>query len=508
MHKMADTAPAAQSSYGQILQSSALIGGASLLVVLIGLVRTKVLAVLLGPAGVGLLGLYSTLADMVRSLAEMGLNSSGVRQVAAAAATGDSARIARTTCVLRRLAVLLGGLGALLMALAAEPLARLTFGDTQHAGAVALLALAVWCGVWAGAQGALLQGLRRIAELAKMQVIGALAGMLASVLLVLLYGSAGVVLVIVAMTALNGVTAWWYSRRFRLPSPALSLRQSAAEASGLLKLGLAFMASALLMTGAAYAVRLLLTHNTGIEAAGLYQAAWTLGGLYVGFILQAMGADFYPRLTGVAEDNVQCNRLVNEQAHISLLLAGPGVLATLTLAPLVVTLFYSAEFAGAVAVLRWLCLGMALRVLIWPVGFILLAKGAQQLFFWSELAWTVSHLSLAWLLIAAYGLDGAGMAFVGAYLLHGLLVYALVRRLSGFRASGALRRTGLWFMVLIGGVFAGTLCLPPLAALLLGLLATVGSALSALRGLLGLLPPERMPRLLQQRWLRAGMVRS
>ena len=48
-----------------------------------------------------------------------------------------------------------------------------------------------------------------------------------------------------------------------------------------------------------------------------------------------MGADFYPRLTAVSKDNVACNRLVNEQARISLLLAGPGVIGTLTLAALV-----------------------------------------------------------------------------------------------------------------------------------------------------------------------------
>ena len=52
--------------------------------------------------------------------------------------------------------------------------------------------------------------------------------------------------------------------------------------------------------------------SASADAAGFYQAAWTLGGLYVGIILQAMGADFYPRLVGVATDNPQWNRLVND----------------------------------------------------------------------------------------------------------------------------------------------------------------------------------------------------
>src|SRR5436853_5685838 len=99
-----------------------------------------------------------------------------------------------------------------------------------------------------------------------------------------------------------------------------------------------------------------------------------------------MGSDCYPRLTAAAKDHAECNRMVNEQAEISLLMAGPGVLATLTLAPVVIALFYTTKFAGAVEPLRWICLGMALRVIAWPMGFIVLAKGAQKIFFWTEIA--------------------------------------------------------------------------------------------------------------------------
>ena len=66
-----------------------------------------------------------------------------------------------------------------------------------------------------------------------------------------------------------------------------------------------------------------------------------------------MGADFYPRLTGWRK-TTECNRLVNEQAQISLLIAGPGVIATLTFAPLVIAVFYSAAFWPAVSLLRWI----------------------------------------------------------------------------------------------------------------------------------------------------------
>jgi len=211
-------------------------------------------------------------------------------------------------------------------------------------------------------------------------------------------------------------------------------------------------------------------------------------------ILEAMGADFYPRLTAVAKDNAECNRLVNEQAHVSLLLAGPGVIATISLAPLVIALFYSTKFYAAVDVLRWLCLGMALRILSWPMGFIVLAKGAQQFFFWSEAAWTVVYLALAWVCVDSFGLNGAGIAFFGSYIFHVLMVALIVRRLSGFRWSVETKKASFFFIALLGLVFWATHTLPPVLGVITGTLVAALSGVYSVRVLIKLVSPDRIPR--------------
>ncbi len=482
------------SSYGQILKSSALIGGASLLNVLISLARTKALALLLGPAGVGLLGLYGAIFDLAQSVAGCGVSSSGVRQMAEAAGSGNHRRVALTWAALRRTAWFLGLLGAVGVFALAGPVADFTFGDRTHAAGVGLLGLAVLLRVLADSESAALQGLRRIGDLATLNVLGAALGALAAVPLVYWLGEDGVAWSLVAAAALAWLAARRLGRRACLPARRLPSLLLSREQTALLKLGFTFMASGLMVLGSAYLVRILLRHAAGVEAAGLYQAAWALGGLYVGFILQSMGADFYPRLTAVAHDSVACNRLVNEQAEVSLLLAGPGVLATLTLAPLVVGAFYTPEFQGAVGTLRWLCLGMALRIVSWPLGFIILAKGAQGWFFWGETAWTCVYLGLAWICVERFGLDGAGLAFLGSYVFHCLLNYVAARRLSGFAWSAGGLRANWAYLPLIGAVFAGFEVLPPLWGLGLGLAATVVGGVYSLGALLGLAAAGRAPR--------------
>jgi antigen flippase len=489
-----EPAPIEKGTYGQIVKSSALVGGSSVLNIAIGIVRTKVMAVLLGPAGFGLFGLYGSIATLTQTLAGMGINSSGVRQIAEAAGSDNSERIAQIAVVLRRISILLGLLGAVLLVIFSRQVSVVTFGTTQRTASVCLLSLAVLFQLVSAGQGALIQGMRRIADLAKMNVISALSGLIISIPVVYFFREKGIVPSLVGVAATMILTSWWFSRKIRIQNSPMSVSQVRHEAAALLKLGTAFMVSGLMVTGVAYIVRVILLQKVGFAATGIYQSAWVLGGLYVGFILQAMGADFYPRLSAVARDNKQCNRLVNEQALVGLLLAGPGVIATLTFAPLVIALFYSAKFGAAVGVLRWVCLGATLQVVTWPMGFIILAKARQDFFLLSEFVWAVIAVGLAWSCVASFGLNGAGIAFFLSYIVHAALVYPIVRRLSGFRWSPTNKRVGLLFFSLITAVFGAFWLLPLSVAVWIGTCAAIMATIFSVRSIVKLVSLEDVPR--------------
>jgi antigen flippase len=499
---------AEKPSYGQILKSSTLVGGSSALNTAIGILRTKALAVLLGPAGFGLFGLYGSIASLTQNVAGIGINSSGVRQIAAAVGSDDTQRIAQTTIVLRRTSIVLGVLGAGLLVLLSRQVSNLTFGTKEHVGAVCLLSLAVLFQLISGGQAALIQGMRRISDLAKMSVLGALFGTLISIPMVYFLREKGVVPSLVAVAAMTIVTSWWYSRKVQVRIPSMNASQIGREAAALLKLGFAFMASGLVAMGVAYAVRVIVVRRIGLEAAGFYQSAWTLGGLYVGIILQAMAADFYPRLTAVVHDDRACNRLVNEQAHVGLLLGGPGVMATITFASVIIALLYSAKFGAAVGILRWICLGAALQVITWPMGFIIAAKGRAGLLVFCELAWGIVSLGLAWVCVKLFGLNGAGIAFFGSYLFHVFLIYPVVHRLSGFRWSKANKQTGLLFVSLIAVVFCGFYVLPVLWASIIGASTAILTGVYSIRVLTKLIPLDEIPQPVRRILAEIGLVAS
>jgi enterobacterial common antigen flippase len=461
------------------------------------------MVLLLGTTGYGVMGFYMTISDLIRSVAGMGVNTSGVRQIAEAAGSGDAQRLARTVITLRRVAFYSGALGALLLLIFCKQVSRLTFGDEHHAGGVALMALAVFFGDVSAGQAALVQGMRRIADLAKMSVLGALYGTLFSIPIVYYYyrqgmPEKGVAPSLVCVAAMSIATSWWYARKVKVERVRVNLQETLGEVSGLLKLGIVFMSTGLMTFGGAYLIRIFLRHEMGLEAVGLYQSAWMLGSLYIGVILQAMGADFFPRLTAVAGNNAECNRLVNEQAEVGLLMAGPGIIATLTFTPIVISLFFSAKFGPAVDLLRWICLGMALRVASWPIGFIFLAKGERNIFFWTEVLGNAAYVGFVWVGVLKFRLTGAGIAFFATYILSLSVNYLIARRLSGFRWSPASRRLACLFFPLIAAVFTAQYKLSAPAAIALGVVATLVTGVYSLKTLCALVPLERLPRAAQK----------
>src|SRR5690606_12585288 len=165
-------APESGGTHAEALESTTIIGGSSAIVMLIRMVRTKVLAILLGPAGVGLEAVYDSIISVTRTVADLGVSSSGVRQIAAATGSGDGKLIARTVTALRRTCLVLGILGSLGLFLSRGWISQIAFGDRSQATAIGWLAVIPLLGSLAGGQGALLQGMRRIGELAKLNIVG------------------------------------------------------------------------------------------------------------------------------------------------------------------------------------------------------------------------------------------------------------------------------------------------------------------------------------------------
>lgn len=469
-----------RASYAQILRSTTIMGGSSIVNILFGIARSKVLAVLLGPAGVGLMGIYASILSTASTIAGMGLSGSGVRQIAEAQGTGDARVLDDVRFALRWATRLLGGAGALGLYLLRHQVSNWTTGDDSLAQGVSVLAIGVFFSVLSGSQTALLNGLRRISDLARIHILGAVLGTAVAIACVWFLRERGVVFTILAISLTTFIASWWYSSRIPRVSGHPPFREFLGHVLSLWRLGVAFMLSALMTTGALLLTRIIIVQRLGLEASGLFQASWSITMLYMGFVLQAMGSDFYPRLTALIRDRAASNKLVNEQTEVALLLTGPVLLGVLTFAPLMIRLLYSAAFAESALILRWQVFGNFFKVITWPMGFIIVAKGMGRVFIASELFWNASYVGIIWFGTRPFGLPVAGTGFVLAYALYAVLVYAIVAKVNGFRWETRNLVLALSLLAAALVVMPLSWCCPTLSHVV-GALASLGCAAYACR---------------------------
>jgi antigen flippase len=422
-------------SYNQILKSSFVVGSASFINIILGIVRTKFLALWLGPAGVGVLGIYNSVVQTASALGGLGIGRSGVRQIAETAGAGFMDRCARSVAATLRWSLVLGLIAGGVVLLLCVPISRFTFRHKQQAPQIGWLGLAVVATILSAGQIATIQGTRHVRFLAQQNVIGAFLGTLVSIPIVYLYGQAGVVWVVLSVSLIGLASSSFYVRKVPLVKVRLAWRDYWTEGRSLIRLGVILMMTGLLSTGTLLVVRTFLNRQMGEASTGYFQSAFSISAVYLDFILQAMAADFYPRLTAASQDHEVCNRLVNEQMEIALLLAAPLILTMLAFSQIVIYLLYSSNFGPACELLRWQMIGSLFKVAAWPIGFIPLAKNQGLKFLVCELLWNATYLGIILLGLKSYGLVIAGTGFVAAYGLLFVWTLLLGARLTGFRLN-------------------------------------------------------------------------
>ncbi|MDH5546804.1 MAG: O-antigen translocase [Gammaproteobacteria bacterium] len=442
-----------EKSYRRILKSSSIIGGASVVNIAMGMIRTKVLAILLGPTGVGLVGLLTAVMSTAIAVASMGIGVSGARKIAEANSSENHMELALARKTIFWSALFLATVGGLVIWFLADVLAIFVLGDSKYSWEISWLALGVAFSVGSASQGAMLQGMRRVGDIAKVSVYSSTLNALIGSTLLWFYRNDGLVAFIVLAPLLNFILGHLFVARLpRYRQYKIKLIDLYVEHKALMKLGFAFMAAGLINTLVQLWIRVEVERGLGVEALGYYQAAWMISMQYVGFVLAAMVADYYPRLSGVITNKSTATKVVNEQTEVALLLSAPIFIAMMGLAPWAISILYSSTFMPAVDVLRWQILGDVLKVASWPLGFVLLAAGDGKSFFWTE----ALVLSLMGGLVAGFvevgGLNITGIAFLACYVFYLPLVYFLAKRRIDFRWTGTVIRLVVVTFVLCASV--------------------------------------------------------
>lgn len=437
-----------QSSYRQIVKATSIFGGVQVFQILIDVIRSKFIAVLLGPLGMGISGLLTSTTGFIRSLTNFGLSTSAVRDVSSANASGNVTRLSIVITVFRRMVWITGLLGAVVTLVLSPLLSKITFGNKDYTFSFALLSITLLINQISSGQSVLLRGTRRIKDLAKASLIGSILGLFTTIPLYYFWDIKGIVPGIIITAIISLFLTWYYARIVKIEPVKVSKLRTIAEGKGMMKLGFMISLSSFITVGTSYLVRIFISNTGSVDDVGLYNAGFAIINTYVGLVFTAMGTDYYPRLSSVAYSNELSRDLINQQAEIALLILAPIIQIFLVFINWIVVLLYSSKFTPINDMILYAALGMLFRAASWSISFILLAKGASKLFFWNELIANTYILVLNILGYKLYGLTGMGISFMIGYILYLFQVYFVAKHKYNFTFRGSLKKIFLLQLLL------------------------------------------------------------
>lgn len=412
-----------QSSYRQIIKATSLFGGVQVFNIIIKILRSKIIAVLLGPSGIGFLGLLNSTTAIISGLTNFGLGTSAVKDIAAANSSDNNNRISIIIIVFQRLVWFTGIFGTLVMIVSSSWLSQFVFGNTEYTVAFLWISVTLLFTQLSSGQMVILQGMRKLQNLAKANLLGSTLGLLVTFPLYYYWRIDGIVPGIICTSLVSLLVSWIYSRKITYDPVEVTYKQTLVEGKNMLHMGFMISISVLLGIGVSYIIRIFINRTGGINQVGLYNAGFAIISTYVGMIFSAMGTDYYPRLSTVANDNKLCKQTINQQAEITILILAPVLLIFLIFINFVIITLYSQQFIGVNGLIYWAALGMFFRAPSWAISFLFLAKGASKLFFWNELFANIYSVGLSILGYTMWGLTGLGVAFGVTYFLYLIQVF-------------------------------------------------------------------------------------
>lgn len=442
-----------QSSYRSIFKATSLFGGVQVWKILINIVKQKFIAILLGPTGMGISGLFLSATNFVESFTAMGLSTSAVKNVAEAASTGDGHRVNRVVATLRKLVWITGLLGTVVVIVLSPVLSKSSFGNYDYTIPFVFLSITLLFHQLSAGQSVLLQGLRRLRHLALSGVLGSLFGLLFSVPIYYFFGVKGIVPTLILDSVTTVMLTWYFARKIPIDCPPMTFKETILEGKNMLGMGLSMSLTNILTLGIAYLLRVFIAREGGTDQVGLYTAGFAIVNTYIGMVFTAMSTDYYPRLSSVNKDNIKCRELINQQAEIATLLVAPLALVFILFAPLIIKVLYSDAFLGVVSFMQLCMMGMLFKAGSWSISFVFLAKSDMRQFIINEVLIKVINVPMYLLSYKYYGLFGMGVAYIINYFIYMLLVFVVSKRKFDFAFSIDYKKNLLVFGVLLASSF-------------------------------------------------------
>ena len=417
-----------RGEYRGVFKATAILGSVQLFNILIAVVRNKCISILLGPAGMGIMGLLTSATGTITGFTNLGITFSAIKNIASAYEKGDYTTLGKVLYVLQRCIWTTGLLGAIVCLSLCRQLSQWTFGNTDFTISFAFLSISLLLTQLTNGNLLILKGCRNINYYTKANVWGNFLSLFITVPLYFWLGIDAIVPALILFSISTFLCAYFYRSRLRLVQIRTERGEFKEISKDILIAGIAFSAAEFFPLIASFYIRTFISNNGGLTDVGLFSAGFAILNGYVGMIFTAMSTDYIPRLSAVSDDDHQLELVINQQIEMSILLLFPLIVLFVIFGKLMILILYSSQFYPMIEMIYWGGLGMLFKVPNWCFGCILIPKRESKAYFYFSILSALFYLGMNMLLYSVWGIKGLGISFLLSHIFDASVSYWYINR--------------------------------------------------------------------------------
>jgi O-antigen/teichoic acid export membrane protein len=415
-------------------------GSGSAISIILTVISTKIIAIVLGPSGIGLLSL---LRQIVATSAVTG--TAGQTAILQGIVSKEGGERDRYLVTVFWLYILVTVLTCLILIFFASEIANLVLNnsDRQSVNLIRYSAVPVALTMISAYLYSLLNGFKAIGKLALGQILGSLAlALLALPISKIIengYYAAFILMMSISLSAglLYYLTVAYHEGWL---DPIISyfrpqLYRNAIE--HFYKIAITTLITGLSSTVVLLIIRAMIVQKGGLDYAGLFDVAWTLSMTYVMIFLGSLGTYYAPRL-GEMRDQQSRIDLIQDAIRLAILVSVPMVVSVIVFKPLVIEILYSNQFMPALETIRWMLIGDYIKVSCWVIAIPAVMRAHMRVFFLGEIAWQIGFLIISAIAVSLLNnMQGIGVGFIIMYAIYFIyyLYYNLMEKNIRFTQS-------------------------------------------------------------------------
>lgn len=422
--------------YKNIIKANSLFGAIQVLNIIIQIVKTKLLAILIGASGFGIISLYNAYIDFTYNISHLGLHTTAIKFLSKNNINKKYFKLVKLIYLSLLIISFLFVFTTVI--LFSERISQTIFDSKEYSSSIIYISAVIIFRHLTSFLNSELQALRKLKQLAKANVLSNLTSFFIVIPLYYFYGIDIVVVAFITASLSSFIVTCIFSEKLEVVLP--SKKKTKIISLSLLNLGLVLVFSTILNQSVLLILKILVQNNLGIKEVGIYSAGLLITNTYLGLIFSALATDYFPRLSSTIKDNTKSIKIVNAQTKVILLVVFPLVIFLIFFINFIVSILFTEEFIGLNTFVKISAIGLFFKSISWCLGYVIIANANKKKFILIETISQFIFLGLSFLLFFSFGINGIALATSIGFIIYFVIIYYVVRKEIKFRYNPELIR--------------------------------------------------------------------